>query len=118
MNDDVFLEEAVKKYKGFLHLTRKNRNSFCVPTIDIDLIWHSHQLSPASYSKDMIVLLGTLLGHDDTDPDRTESGKVAVGFSSTTSLWEETFGIRYAKATTMNRDSVPSPLSIVVVTED
>ncbi|CAK9148513.1 unnamed protein product [Ilex paraguariensis] len=114
MNDDLFLEGAVERYKGFLYLIKKNteRNMkrFCVPTYDIDLIWHSHQLHPISYCKDLMAILGKVLEHDDTDSDRTEGNKLDVGFTATTKQWEDTFGLRYWKAGTMFRGSGPSPL--------
>ncbi|XP_068312580.1 glycine-rich domain-containing protein 1-like [Pyrus communis] len=114
MNDNLFLEGAVDRYKGFLHLIKRNRERsitrFCVPTYDIDLIWHSHQLHPASYCKDLVAIMGKVLEHDDTDSDRTKGQKLDVGFSETGKQWEETFGSRYWRAGAMYRGSAPSPL--------
>ncbi|KAK7855107.1 glycine-rich domain-containing protein 1 [Quercus suber] len=116
MNDDQLLEEAVARYKGFLHLIKRNRersiNQFCVPTYDIDLIWHSHQLHSASYCKDMVAIMGKVLVHDDTDSDRSKGNKLDVGFSRTTKQWEEAFGSRYWRAGAMYRGRAPAPLSI------
>lgn len=116
MNDDIFVEEAVARYKGFLHLIKRNwersLRRFCVPTYDIDLIWHSHQLSPVSYCKDLVAALGKVLEHDDTDSDRTKGKKLDNGFSTTTEQWEETFGTRYWRAGAMYRGNPPSPLPI------
>ena len=117
MDHDVFLEGAVARYKGFLHLIKKNRERsikrFCVPTYDIDLIWHTHQLHPVSYCKDLSKALGKILEHDDMDSDRTKGNKLDVGFSGTTKQWEETFGTRYWKAGAMYRGSAPSPLTTI-----
>ncbi|KAF7817067.1 glycine-rich domain-containing protein 1 [Senna tora] len=115
-NDDAFLEGAVARYKGFLHLIRRNRERsirrFCVPTYDIDLIWHSHQLHPASYCKDLEAIMSKVLEHDDTDSDRTKGQKLDVGFSETTKQWEDTFGSRYWRAGAMYRGNAPSPLTV------
>lgn len=115
MNNDLFLVGALARYKGFLHLIRRNREKslkrFCVPTYDIDLIWHSHQLHPVSYCKDLNELLGKVLEHDDTDSDRTKGMKLDVGFSGTTKQWEETFGTRYWRAGAMYRGSAPTPVT-------
>ncbi|KAK7321290.1 hypothetical protein VNO77_31780 [Canavalia gladiata] len=115
-NDDTFLEGAVARYKGFLHLIKRNRqrrtSRFCVPTYDIDLIWHSHQLHSASYCNDLVAIMGKVLEHDDTDSDRTKGQKLDVGFSETTTQWEETFGSRYWKAGAMYQGSPASPLNI------
>lgn len=116
MHDTRFLEGAVARYKGFLHLIKRNQERsmkrFCVPTYDIDLIWHSHQLQSASYCKDMLALLGRILEHDDTDADRTKGKKLDVGFSETTKQWEDTYGLRYWRAGAMYKGSLPSPLDV------
>ncbi|KAG6577614.1 Glycine-rich domain-containing protein 1, partial [Cucurbita argyrosperma subsp. sororia] len=114
MDNEVFLQEAVARYKGFLYLIKSNREKsikrFCVPTYDIDLIWHSHQLNPISYCKDLKNLIGMVLEHDDMDSDRTKGKKLDTGFSGTTKQWEDTFGTRYWKAGAMYRGNSPSPL--------
>lgn len=114
MNNDLFLEGAVARYRGFLHLIKRNMEKslkrFCVPTYDIDLIWHSHQLNPVSYGKDLNELLGKILEHDDSDSDRTKGMKLDVGFSGTTKQWEDTFGTRYWRAGAMYRGNAPSPI--------
>ncbi|KAB5524427.1 hypothetical protein DKX38_022176 [Salix brachista] len=117
MNSDIFLQEAIARYKGFLHIIKRNWeksiNCFCVPTYDIDLIWHTHQLHPVSYCKDVSQALGRVLTHDDMDSDRSKGRKLDVGFSGTTRHWEETFGRRYWKAGAMYRGSDPSPLTTI-----
>ncbi|EEF35015.1 glycine-rich domain-containing protein 1 [Ricinus communis] len=115
MNDDSFLQESVARYKGFLHLIKRNQErsirQFCVPTYDIDLIWHSHQLHPVAYCKDLVAIIGRVLEHDDTDSDRTKGKKLDTGFSGTTKQWGETFGSRYWRAGAMYRGRAPSLLA-------
>lgn len=115
VNNDIFLQEAVARYKGFLYLIKTNRERslkrFCVPTYDVDLIWHTHQLHPVSYCNDMEKLIGKVLEHDDTDSDRGKGKKLDTGFSKTTAQWEETFGIRYWKAGAMHRGKTPTPVT-------
>lgn len=116
MRDNIFLEGAVERYKGILHLIKRNQesnsNHFCVPTYDIDLIWHSHQLHPVSYCNDLVATHGKELEHDDTDSDRTKGKKLDVGFYQTTTQWEETFGSQCWRAGAMYRGRPPSPLNI------
>ncbi|KAJ9177456.1 hypothetical protein P3X46_012674 [Hevea brasiliensis] len=116
-NNDIFLDEAVARYKGFLYLIKRNGEQsikrFCVPTYDIDLIWHTHQLHPIFYCKDLSEALGKILEHDDMDPDRTKGKKLDIGFSGTTKQWEETFGTRYWKAGAMYSGRAPSPLTTI-----
>ncbi|XP_041022531.1 glycine-rich domain-containing protein 1-like isoform X2 [Juglans microcarpa x Juglans regia] len=122
MNNDHFLEGSVARYKGFLHLIKRNKEKFirrfCVPTYDIDLIWHTHQLHPVDYCKDLSEVLGKVLEHDDMDSDRTKGKKLDVGFSGTTKQWEETFGRRYWRAGAMYRGSAPSPLTTTTCLSD
>lgn len=117
MHDDRFLKEAVARYKGFLHLIKRNRERslmrFCVPTYDIDLMWHSHQLQPVSYCKDLVKAVGKVLEHDDTDSDRSKGKKLDFGFSATTKQWEVTFGLRYWRAGAMYRGSAPSAVTTI-----
>ncbi|CAN4083108.1 unnamed protein product [Withania somnifera] len=116
MTSEVYLEGAVARYKGFLHLIRRLKErsieSFSVPTYDIDLIWHTHQLHPISYCKDLVDVMGKVLNHDDTDSDRTKGKKLDTGFSGTTKYWEEMYGLRYWRAGSMYRGNAPSPLRI------
>ncbi|KAI3751925.1 hypothetical protein L2E82_23019 [Cichorium intybus] len=113
MEDDDYLEGAVQRYKGFLYLIRRNMESklenFCVPTYDIDLVWHTHQLHALSYYNDTVSLLGKVLDHDDTDSNRTKDEKLDVGFSRTTKQWKEVFSSRYWRAGAMYRGVVPGP---------
>nr|GEU57922.1 hypothetical protein [Tanacetum cinerariifolium] len=117
VKSDVFLEAAFARYKGFLHLIRRNREKslkrFCVPTYDIDLIWHTHQLHPASYCKDLTELIGNVLEHDDTDQNRGKGQKLDTGFSETIQQWEETFGSRYLRAGVMYRGTAPTPVTTI-----
>ncbi|KAL4556525.1 hypothetical protein LXL04_039181 [Taraxacum kok-saghyz] len=104
MKDGIFLEGAVQRYKGFLHLIRRNMESkvenFSVPTYDIDLVWHTHQLHPQSYCNDTVSLLGKVLDHDDND---TKDQRLDVGFAKTTQQWKEVFSSRYWRAGAMYR---------------
>ena len=114
MFDDRFLKGAEERYKGFLYLIKKNRdnsvNRFCVPTYDVDLMWHSHQLQPIAYTKDMLNLLGKVLEHDDMDSDRSKGKKLDVGFTETTRQWENSYGKRYWRAGAMHKGDTPSPV--------
>ena len=43
---------------------------------DIDLVWHTHQLNPKAYHKDMNTMLGYVMTHDDSDQDRKTGSKL------------------------------------------
>ncbi|KAL2903898.1 Glycine-rich domain-containing protein 2 [Bienertia sinuspersici] len=97
--------------QDYSYYKRKKNIKFCVPTYDVDLMWNSHQLHPESYCNDLIKLLGKVLGHDDTDSDRTKGNKLDIGFSSAINQWKETFGLSYWKAGAMYRKITPTPVT-------
>lgn len=68
-------------------------------TIDIDLIWHWHQLLP----KDTKALFGSVAEHENTVP----GSRVGHGFEDTARLWESAFGLSYEKAGCMYRNTKP-----------
>ncbi|KAL0697012.1 hypothetical protein Bca4012_064192 [Brassica carinata] len=118
VDSEIVMEEAVGRYKAFLYLIQKNREKkiklISVPTYDIDLIWHTHQLNPSSYYKDMVKIFCNILQHDDTaDSETSEGMRLNTVFSGTTAQWEETFGRSYWK---FSMDTMPHS-SVVVETE-
>jgi hypothetical protein len=43
---------------SFLDLIASSLSSFLVPTLDIDLAWHTHQLKANTYNTDCVQFLG------------------------------------------------------------
>lgn len=83
MLHDKFLNIAEKRYKGFLHLCAKLKGRvFLVPTYDIDLMCHTHQLDPFAYRVDMLQIMGSVMAHDDTECDRGEGSRLSMGFQN------------------------------------
>ncbi|KAJ7570368.1 hypothetical protein O6H91_01G117300 [Diphasiastrum complanatum] len=112
--DRTFLRVAEQRYKGFLYLIKTQnedmRSAFFVPTYDIDVMWHAHQLSPVAYANDMKELIGKILDHDDTDSNRDEGQKLDTGFRKTRELWERTFGFLYERVGVLYKGNAPSPV--------
>lgn len=107
MWEDAFLRAARERYKCFLHLLRKSQGKiFCVPTFDIDLMWHAHQQVPVAYARDTEAILGCVVDHHD-NLERGPDTKLGNGFEDTARLWESTFGHPYEKAGTLYRASKP-----------
>lgn len=46
MEDAGYMQLSVLRYRMFLHLVRLNEALFCVPTYDVDLLWHAHMVCP------------------------------------------------------------------------
>jgi hypothetical protein len=62
-----------------------------VPTLDIDLIWHTHQCTAKHYGQAMKVLAGKFVNHDDT----IEKPQLGDGFAETRRLYCVYFGQEY-----------------------
>lgn len=65
------LFKATTRYHKFLLLMKRKRDGdkkkvALVPTLDIDLCWHTHQLYAVSYRQWCIEHLGVAINHDDT----------------------------------------------------
>jgi Glycine-rich domain-containing protein-like len=82
------LSAATSRYTKFLFLMNNirprsgNRGSM-VPTLDIDLCWHTHQLYPQSYHEWCLNHLGRRLNHDDT----IEKEVASQGIRATSLAW-------------------------------
>ena len=77
--NEAWIHRAVTRYAQFLELAKAHPNETLVPTLDVDLIWHVHMLSPLDYRDDCQSMLGKLLSHD----DRMEDTQLATAFEET-----------------------------------
>ncbi|KAG1766295.1 hypothetical protein EDD22DRAFT_750248, partial [Suillus occidentalis] len=65
--------------------------SFFVPTLDIDLGWHTHQLMASRYQNDCLSLVGRYVDHD----DKVEEGQLATSFDLTCRAWNDRYHVPY-----------------------
>ena len=79
------------RYARFLKLFQLYPKTMLVPTLDIDLVWHTHQLSHEKYVSGMKTLTGTFVDHDD------KIGKPTLddGMQRTSDLYRIRFGSNY-----------------------
>ncbi|EAW09083.1 uncharacterized protein ACLA_078310 [Aspergillus clavatus NRRL 1] len=85
------LRRAIDRYDHFLLLFRLCPGTVLVPTLDIDLVWHTHQCSAAVYEAGMDVRAGRFINHEDTIQPavlRTQSDETDV-------LFRRYFGLQY-----------------------
>ncbi|EMS19043.1 protein of unknown function DUF1399 [Rhodotorula toruloides NP11] len=90
-DDDTILSRCVARYHAFLDLISSAPSSFFVPTLDIDLAWHTHQLK-SSYISDTMRVIGRAVDHD----DKVAEGTLANGFDITAQAWRARFGVPYS----------------------
>ncbi|KIM29339.1 hypothetical protein M408DRAFT_328973 [Serendipita vermifera MAFF 305830] len=86
------LVRSIARYHAFLDLMRAHPTTLLVPTLDIDLAWHSHQLKGEAYRESTLKYLYRTPNHDDS----VESFVLAKGYDSTAKAWKKRFGVPYS----------------------
>ncbi|KAF2094769.1 hypothetical protein NA57DRAFT_60188 [Rhizodiscina lignyota] len=55
----------IEKYQRFFGIMKDNPWKLAVPTLDVDLAWHTHQLTPQMYYTYSVKATSQLIDHDD-----------------------------------------------------
>ncbi|KAJ7073231.1 hypothetical protein B0H15DRAFT_957375 [Mycena belliarum] len=90
-DDEVKLQRIIARYHAFLTLMLVSPGSFFVPTLDIDLAWHTHQLMASKYSRDTLKHVGRFIDHD----DNVDGSELSSSFETTCRAWEDRYGVQY-----------------------
>ena len=85
------LQRGIERYIKFVTLLKLYPDRLLAPTIDIDLVWHTHQCSPSRYESDMQALAGRFVDHDGDLGYSTLNAAMAT----TAQLWQIRFGQEY-----------------------
>jgi hypothetical protein len=85
------LRYAIDRYGKFFFLIA-NFPGMTVPTLDVDLVWHTHQLSPARY---MAFSKATANGRFIDHNDRVKEEELHTGFQQVQDLYREQFAEDY-----------------------
>ncbi|KHC82547.1 hypothetical protein MGS_01403, partial [Candida albicans P78042] len=110
------LSESSNRYVNFFHmLTSSDLKQMLVPTLDIDLMWHTHQLWNYGYFKDCLESpCHTGIDHDDT----VDENKLDDGYEFTRKLYRKLFNqeysICYCHSCIMRRMAAASKFSILL----
>ncbi|KZT50992.1 hypothetical protein CALCODRAFT_461001 [Calocera cornea HHB12733] len=110
--DKTILARSIARYHAWLDLFASNPNLTPVPTLDIDLIWHTNMLYADRYRADTYKLLGRIPDHD----DKVEETALADAFDETARAWRSRFGVPYSLcgcAPTVLTDSTLSKLKSI-----
>lgn len=59
------LSRGITRYERFLKLFKLYPRKMLVPTLDIDLVWHTHQCSPSQYALVTENMAGRFIDHND-----------------------------------------------------
>jgi hypothetical protein len=92
------LFKATTRYHKFLLLIKRKANgkggkNGLVPTLDIDLCWHTHQLAAHSYRQWCIQHLGLAINHDDSIGEKSLNS----GLRETSLAWYDAYRQSYAR---------------------
>ncbi|KAF6750994.1 hypothetical protein DFP72DRAFT_817051 [Ephemerocybe angulata] len=90
-DDELALRHAIARYHAFMDLLSSTPASFFVPTLDIDLAWHTHQLTSKQYEGDCLAYVGRYIDHD----DKVDGIRLSSAFDLTCRAWKDRFGIDY-----------------------
>ncbi|KKA27752.1 hypothetical protein TD95_001283, partial [Thielaviopsis punctulata] len=85
----------IQKYHRFMSLMDEVPDFLLVPTLDIDLAWHTAQLSPSYYYHSTVGPHKRLLDHD----DKVDETKLSDSFQKTSRLYQERFKEVYSECT-------------------
>jgi hypothetical protein len=85
------LIRAITRYGQFLKLFKLYPRIMLVPTLDIDLVWHTHQCSHAHYLAATKAITGRFIDHD----DKIVSEKLETGMQKTMDLYRIRFAEEY-----------------------
>ncbi|EGU78881.1 hypothetical protein FOPG_12288 [Fusarium oxysporum f. sp. conglutinans race 2 54008] len=96
------MDRCCLKYNRFMRIIAKNPKKTAVPTLDVDLGWHTHQLMPLSYFMYTTKRVFKYVRHD----DKIEDEKLNDGFEWTSKIYQEMFDEVYSECTCWYCESV------------
>ncbi|EGV62468.1 hypothetical protein CANTEDRAFT_126499 [Yamadazyma tenuis ATCC 10573] len=85
------IEDGIERYKNFV-LVFKDATFTVVPTLDIELVWNTHQLNQSGYQAYTQEACGKVLRHN----DQIEESKLIAGFTETCRKYKELFNQEYS----------------------
>lgn len=89
------MDRSIVKYYRFMAVMSANKKQMCVPTLEIDLAWHTHQLSPYSYLIQSLLSTERFIDHD----DKVTEVSLSASFANTAKRYQDIYGEPYAECT-------------------
>lgn len=88
---DGTVRRARDRYSKFLKLFKLYPTKMFVPTLDIDLVWHTHQCSPSRYYATTQEVAGKFVNHDDS----IVQSELDTALTDTKTIYRMRFGQEY-----------------------
>ena len=89
------MNRLLLKYSRFIHIIATYPLHTAVPTLDVDLGWHTHQLSPKQYLDYTVKKCKKFIDHD----DKMEEDVLSTAFEWTSKTYEKVFQEVYSECT-------------------
>ncbi|KAK4223575.1 hypothetical protein QBC38DRAFT_45740 [Podospora fimiseda] len=100
------MKRLLVKYERFMSIVVKGtwEKKIAVPTLDVDLAWHTHQLSPSAYYTWTVRNVNKFLDHD----DKIDEGTLNKQFEWTSKQYQERYNEVYSECTCWYCESIRS----------
>lgn len=83
------MARLIRKYEVFFRIMADNPGHTAVPTLDVDLAWHTHQCSPSFYyAYSLAQMKDEFIDHD----DKIDEGKLSDAFEWTSKRYQKLTG--------------------------
>ncbi|KAE8351978.1 hypothetical protein BDV28DRAFT_136029 [Aspergillus coremiiformis] len=108
------VRRAIGRYEKFLQLFLEYPDSTMVPTLDVDLVWHTHLCDPEQYRASLLQRAGRMVNHDD------KLGKSFLDdrFDKTGELFRVAFGLQYHVCLCWDCEAVASAMEAIAKNDD
>ncbi|KAF2789775.1 hypothetical protein K505DRAFT_340982 [Melanomma pulvis-pyrius CBS 109.77] len=100
------MQRLIVKYHRFIRIIADNPKKIAVPTLDVDLAWHTHQLTPKIYSSYTLAECKKFLNHDDKIPETS----LHTYFQWTSIQYEKKYGQPYSECACWYCECMREPL--------
>lgn len=77
------MKRLITKYQRYMEIIKAYPREVAVPTLDVDLVWHTHQLSLSAYYAYTIDRTGKFIDYN----DKIEETKVSTAFEWTSKTY-------------------------------
>ncbi|SLM39581.1 Protein of unknown function DUF1399 [Lasallia pustulata] len=89
------MNRLITKYQRYIEIIAKYPTQVAVPTLDVDLAWHTHQLSPKSYFTYTVNKTQRFIDHD----DKIDENKLSNAFEWTSKTYQKMYNELYSECT-------------------
>ena len=89
------MKRLLTKYSRYFAILAAYPTQVAVPTLDVDLAWHTHQLSPLTYYAYSVLQTQKFIDHD----DKIEETKLSSAFEWTSKTYQKMFNELYSECT-------------------